>query len=129
MKRYDLNELQYEEIEQLKAQDTKEDFEFFAKKKTTVKQKREIAKIEDLDKLFIYLVCSYNCYAITHSKGQMSLIHNPEALFFKEEEKTEFAKQILQYAKDYLKTNRKEVGVYAVSSNNTTEGQTNKNTR
>ena len=129
MKRYDLNELHYEKIEQLKAQDTKEDFEFFAKRKTTIKQKREIAKIEDLDKLFIYLVCSYNCYAITHSKGQMSLIHNPEALFFKEEEKTEFAKQILQYAKDYLKTNRKEVGVYAVSSNNTTEGQTNKNTR
>ena len=127
MKRYDLNELHYEEIEQLKAQDTKEDFEFFSKKKTTVKQKREIAKIEDLDKLFIYLVCSYNCYAITHSKGQMSLIHNPEALFFKEEEKTEFAKQILQYAKDYLKTNRKEIGVYAVCTDNTTERETNQN--
>lgn len=127
MKRYDLNELHYEEIEQLKAQDTKEDFEFFAKKKTTVKQKREIAKIEDLEQLFIYLVCSYNCYAITHSKGQMSLIHNPEALFFKEEEKTEFAKQILQYAKDYLKTNRKEVGVYAVSTDNTTEREANQN--
>ena len=127
MKRYDLNELHYEEIEQLKAQDTKEDFEFFAKKKTTIKQKREIAKIEDLDKLFIYLVCSYNCYAITHSKGKMSLILNPEALFFKEEEKTEFAKQILQYAKDYLKTNRKEVGVYAISTDNTTERETNQN--
>ena len=127
MKRYDLNELHYEEIEQLNAQDTKEDFEFFAKKKTTVKQKREIAKIEDLEQLFIYLVCSYNCYAITHSKGQMSLIHNPDALFLKEEEKTAFAEQILQYAKDYLKTNRKEVGVYAVSTNNTTERETNQN--
>ncbi len=127
MKRYDLNNLTYEEIEQLKAQDTKEDFEFFAKRKTTIKQKREIVKIEDLEQLFIYLVCSYNCYAITHSKGQISLIHNPEALFFKEEEKTEFAKQILQYAKDYLKTNRKEIGVYAVCTDNTTERETNQN--
>lgn len=127
MKRYDLNDLNYEEIEQLKAQDTKEDFEFFAKRKTTVKQKQEIVKIEDLKQLFIYLVCSYNCYAITHSKGQMSLIHNPDALFLTEKEKTAFAEQILQYAKDYLKTNRKEIGVYAVSTDNTAERETNQN--
>lgn len=127
MKRYDLNDLNYEEIEQLKAQDTKEGFEFFAKRKTTVKQKREIVKIEDLKQLFIYLVCSYNCYAITHSKGQMSLIHNPDALFLTEKEKTAFAEQILQYAKDYLKTNRKEIGVYAISTDNTAERETNQN--
>ena len=57
----------------------------------------------------------------------MSLIHNPEALFFKEEEKTAFAEQILQYAKDYLKTNRKEIGVYAISTDNTAERETNQN--
>ena len=129
MKNYDLNNLHQKEIEQSKTQGTKEDFELFVKRKTTVIQKREIAKIEDLEQLFIYLVCSYNCYVITHSKEKMSLIHNPDALFLTKEEKIALAEQILLYAKDYIMTHptRKETKIYAVSKDNTTERETNQN--
>ena len=46
--------------------------------------KQALTLFNDEDKLLYFIVCSYNCYEILHSKlrlEQMSLIVNPEALF------------------------------------------------
>ena len=46
--------------------------------------KQAVTLFNDEDKLLYFIVCSYNCYEILHSKlrlEQMSLIVNPEALF------------------------------------------------
>lgn len=64
----------------------------------TKAQLRQAAKIEVSDELFIFMVCAYNCYVLTHQKkfeGNYSLILNPEAIFISEEDKEAFV-QILK---------------------------------
>ena len=73
-------------------------FELFLKKKLTKKQKRDIFEIEDLEQLFIYLISTYNCYAITHSKEHLSMIINPDALFMTTEEKQQFIAELKEVA-------------------------------
>ena len=108
--------------------DALQDFEYFIKHRTTAKQKKDITEIEQVEQLFIYMICSYNCYVITHSKEQMSLITNPDALFMREEERTALVEELKKYIKDKLviQHQRKEVQ-YAQSTGNRANKQTTEN--
>ena len=58
--------------------------DFYKTQLTEEQLKQASTLFNDDDKLLYFVVCSYNCYEILHSKlrlEQMSLITNPEALF------------------------------------------------
>lgn len=104
------------------------EFELFAKKKTTKPQKKQMSKIDDLDGLLIYLICSYNCYAISHGKEFMSLITNPYELFETQDEQTAFLIEIKQYIQDVLASQpKRKVLVNGENSNYRTDQKTTKN--
>ena len=114
--------------EYAKILDIWQDFEHFIKHRSTVKQKKDMLNIEQSDQLFIYMVCSYNCYAIAHSKESMFLITNPDALFMSEEERAALVEELKKYIRDTLTTqhHRKEVQ-YAQSTGNRANKQTTEN--
>ncbi len=55
--------------------------ETFYREHMTLDQLKQAATIENDNKLLLFIVYSYNCYEILHSKETMSLINNPDALF------------------------------------------------
>ena len=118
----------FSEQEYAQTLDIWQDFEYFIKHRSTAKQKKDMLGIEQPDQLFIYMVCSYNCYVITHSREQMSLITNPDALFMREEERTALVEELKKYIRDTLATQhqRKEVQ-YAQSTGNTADKETVEN--
>ena len=87
----------------------KHGLECFLKSKLTKKQKRDIFEIEDLEQLFIYLISTYNCYAITHSKEHLSMITNPDALFMTTEEKQQFIAELKDYIRDVIGIKKEDV--------------------
>lgn len=104
------------------------EFELFAKKKTTKPQKKQMSKIDDFEGLLIYLICSYNCYVISHGKGFMSLITNPYELFETQDEQTAFLIEIKQYIQDVLASQpKRKVLLNGENSNYRTDQKTSKN--
>ena len=101
-------------------------FEYVIKERTTLKQKRDILKIDYGFELYMYLIGAYNCYAITHSKEHLSLITNPEALFRSPEADEKFIIELKNYIRDVVGIKREEVK-YGTSNSNRTKQETAKN--
>ncbi len=65
-------------------------------------QLKQAATIETDTKLLLFIVYSYNCYEVLHSKEKMSLITNPDALFITRDEEQAFIVELKQYIRDVV---------------------------
>ena len=77
----------------------------------------------DDDRLINFICYSYNCYELLHSKGHLSLIINPDALFRTPQAEQEFIMEMKNYIKDVIGINREDVQ-YGTDTSNRTEQET-----
>lgn len=78
------------------------------------------------DRLLDYLCYSYNCYELLHSKGQLSLITNPDVLFHTPESEQQFITELKKYIRDVVGIKREEVQ-NGNNTSNRTDQKTAKN--
>jgi hypothetical protein len=82
----------------------------FIKEHITDEQlKDSLQFINKEDELLKFLVDAYNGYQRTINKGTMSLITNPDALFFTKEEQDAFIEFFLVTAAEHLNLDEKDV--------------------
>ena len=73
------------------------------------------------ERLIYYIVYSYNCYELLHSKGQLSLITNPDALFHSPEAEQQFIIELKKYIRDVIGIKREDVQYGTNDSNRSNE--------
>ena len=61
------------------------------------------------DKLLSFILYSYNCYDVSHSKGSMAMITNPDTLFMSYEDEKKFIKELKTYIMDVLEINGEDI--------------------
>lgn len=76
------------------------------------------------DRLIYYIAYSYNCYELLHSKGHLSLITNPDALFKTPEAEQQFVMEMKNYIKDVIGIKREDVQYGTFTSNRTEQNNT-----
>ena len=82
----------------------------FIKEHITEEQlKDSLQFLNNEDDLLKFLINAYNDYQRTINKGSMSLITNPDALFFTKEEQDAFVEFFLVTASEYLDLDEKDV--------------------
>lgn len=80
----------------------------------------------DDDRLLDYLCYSYNCYELLHSKGHLTLITNPDALFMTPQAEQQFITELKNYIRDVVGIKREDVQ-HGTDTSNRTEQETVKN--
>ena len=65
--------------------------------------------LNDDDRLLYYTCYAYNCYELLHSKGHLSLILNPDALFRTPEAERQFVMEMKNYIRDVIGIEREDV--------------------
>ncbi len=78
------------------------DLRTFYREHLTLEQLKQAATIEEDGKLLLFIVYSYNCYEVLHSKETMSLITNPDALFMTRDKEQAFIVELKQYIRDVV---------------------------
>ena len=84
--------------------------------------------LNDDNRLLYYTCYAYNCYELLHSKGHLSLILNPDALFMTPEAERQFVMEMKNYIRDVIGIKREDVQ-YGTDTNNRTEQNNTKNWR
>lgn len=80
--------------------------------------------LSDDDRLLYYTCYAYNCYELLHSKGHLSLITNPDALFKSPETERQFIIEMKNYIKDVIGIKREDVQYGTFTSNRTEQNNT-----
>ena len=75
--------------------------------------------LNDDNRLLYYTCYAYNCYELLHSKGHLSLITNPDALFKTPESERQFIIEMKNYIKDVIGIKREDVQYGTFTSNRT----------
>ena len=65
--------------------------------------------LNDDNRLLYYTCYAYNCYELLHSKGHLSLILNPDALFRTPEAERQFVMEMKNYIRDVIGIEREDV--------------------
>lgn len=80
--------------------------------------------LNDDNRLLHYTCYAYNCYELLHSKGHLSLILNPDALFRTPEAERQFVMEMKNYIKDVIGIKREDVQYGTFTSNRTEQNNT-----
>lgn len=76
------------------------------------------------DRLLSYICYSYNCYELLHSKGHLSLITNPDALFSTPQAEQQFIMELKNYIRDVIGIKREDVQDGNTKSNRADQNNT-----
>lgn len=76
------------------------------------------------NRLLSYICYSYNCYELLHSKGHLSLITNPDALFSTPQAEQQFIMELKNYIRDVIGIKREDVQDGNTKSNRADQNNT-----
>lgn len=80
--------------------------------------------LNDDNRLLSYICYSYNCYELLHSKGHLSLITNPDALFSTPQAEQQFIMELKNYIRDVIGIKREDVQDGNTKSNRADQNNT-----
>lgn len=80
--------------------------------------------LNDDNRLLNYICYSYNCYELLHSKGHLSLITNPDALFSTPQAEQQFIMELKNYIRDVIGIKREDVQDGNTKSNRADQNNT-----
>lgn len=80
--------------------------------------------LDDDNRLLSYICYSYNCYELLHSKGHLSLITNPDALFSTPQAEQQFIMELKNYIRDVIGIKREDVQDGNTKSNRADQNNT-----
>jgi len=80
--------------------------------------------LNDDNRLLSYICYSYNCYELLHSKGHLSLITNPDALFSTPQAEQQFIMELKNYIRDVIGIKREDVQDGNIKSNRADQNNT-----
>ena len=83
--------------------------EYYRNNMTQEQLKNAHTLLNDDTRLLSYICYSYNCYEILHSKGHLSLITNPDALFSTPQAEQQFIVELKNYIRDVVGIKREDV--------------------
>lgn len=101
-------------------------FNYYRNNMTQAQYNEAFTLINDDDRLLYYICYTYNCYELLHSKGHLSLITNPDALFITHDAEQQFLIEMKNYIRDVIGIKKEDVK-YGTNTSNRAEQEAVKN--
>lgn len=98
--------------------------EYYRNNMTQEQLKDAHTLLDDDNRLLNYICYSYNCYELLHSKGHLSLITNPDALFSTPQAEQQFIMELKNYIRDVIGIKREDVQDGNTKSNRADQNNT-----
>lgn len=98
--------------------------EYYRNNMTQEQLKDAHTLLNDDNRLLSYICYSYNCYELLHSKGHLSLITNPDALFSTPQAEQQFIMELKNYIRDVIGIKREDVQDGNTKSNRADQNNT-----